>query len=47
MPEVDIPTPATTFWKRLGAVRIPLISTFLLNFAFSRKKLSTLTVKTK
>ena len=29
------------------AVSVPLMSTFLLNFAFSRKKLSTLTVKTK
>lgn len=47
MPEVDIPSPATTFWKRLGAVRMPFMSTFLLNFTFSRKKLSTFTVKTK
>lgn len=37
MPEVEIPLPATTVWKRFGAVSIPLISTFLLNFAFSRK----------
>lgn len=47
VPEVAMPFPATTAWKRLGAVRIPLMSTFLLNLAFSRKKLSTLTVKTK
>ncbi len=46
-PARAMPLPAVIPWKRLGAVRIPFISTFFSNCAFSRKKLSTLTAKMK